>query len=351
MFIPRKILIIRFSSMGDIILASPLVRALRTAFPAAQIDFLTKAIYTDLVRFNPSLTSIIAFHNSGKTEWKALRDRIRHERYDLIVDIHNSLRSRTLRWRARARRVAVARKYAVRRFALVNLKRNYYKDVVPVAERYLAAVRRFGVRNDGLGLEFFVPEDSTASARAIMEQMRLKRYACVIGIAPVAQHFTKRWLPDRFVELAGLLTARGNTKVLIFGGKEDAVFCGDLAQMINAKQGASVADSLAGTMSLLETAAAFDSCHLVISNDTGLMHLAAARQRKVVTIFGSSVREFGFAPYGTENRIVEVQGLECRPCSHIGRDSCPEGHFRCMKEITAHTVLADVEELLRAHST
>jgi heptosyltransferase-2 len=144
-----------------------------------------------------------------------------------------------------------------------------------------------------------------------------------------------------------MIAVQYKAKVLLFGGKEEEEYCGDIAQMINASVGSSSAESLAGGISLLESAAAFDACDLVVTNDTGLMHVAAARKRKIVAIFGSTVREFGFFPSSTEHVVVERNGLDCRPCTHIGLSRCPEGHFRCMKEIDVHDVAVAVERLMK----
>jgi heptosyltransferase-2 len=336
---PQNILIIRLSSLGDILLASPLIRILRTRYPASQIDLLVKPEYAEIMRYNPHLSTIVEC--SG--DLAALGTHLRASRYDCVIDIHNSLRSRYLRWKAHARSVRVFTKYAFRRFLLVSFKWNLYRSVVPVAERYLAAGG--DLRNDGLGLEVFLPDEVTASVAALLSKSRLHSADLVVGVAPTARHFTKRWPQERFVELGATLARTRRAKILLFGGRDDADYCGDIAQMINAALGSDMAESVAGRFSLLETAAAFDRCHIVVSNDTGLMHLAAARRRKVVAIFGSSVEEFGFRPYGTEYILLEARGVECRPCSHIGRPRCPKGHFRCMKEITVAEVVAAAEEL------
>jgi heptosyltransferase-2 len=232
----------------------------------------------------------------------------------------------------------------------VNLKRNLYRSIVPVPERYLGTARSLGVQDDGEGLEVFVPEDVVVTVRAAMSRYRLDRYETVIGLAPSARHFTKRWPSERFVETAVRCTKLFRAKVLLFGGKEDLEFCGDCAQMINTAAGAAVADSCAGILSLREMAEALGYCTLVITNDTGIMHLAAARKRKVVAIFGSTVGEFGFFPFRTESIVVERKGLSCRPCSHIGLERCPEGHFRCMQDISVDEVVLSVRQILK-HQT
>ncbi len=346
----NKILLIRFSSLGDIVLASPLVRIVRRSYPSARIDFLLKSGYVDLFNYNPHLSGVMTLATSGKEELKALRRRIRDERYDVILDLQNSLRSRALRSFSGARMVRTIDKRIVRRFCLVNLKKNFYRTVVPVPDRYLETARSLGVKDDGEGLEIFVPEDVVNTVRATMDRCRLDRFEEVIGLAPAARHRTKRWLPERFVETGIRCAKEFRSKILLFGGKEDQEFCGDCVQMINNAAGGTVAESCAGQLSLLEMTEALGYCRLVITNDTGIMHLAAARRRKIIAIFGPTVREFGFLPYRTESVVVERKGLYCRPCSHIGLEQCPEGHFRCMRDISADEVVSAAAGLLGATS-
>ena len=346
MRIPEKILIIRFSSLGDIVLASPLLRALRNTFPRAQIDFLVKSEYADLVRYSPHVSSVIELRSSDKEELHQLKDRIRAERYDTILDIHNSLRSRYLRMFAHARRVYAVDKRVVSRFALVNLKQNFYKEVISVAERYLEAAFPLGILRDDAGLEIFIPDEITSTVNAMMTKYKLERYGVVIGVVPTARHFTKRWPPERFREFGIRMSKEQRAKLFLFGSAEEVDYCGDIAQMINAEAASSAAESLAGRISMLETAAVLDHCSIVVTNDSGIMHLAASRRKKVVAIFGSTVKEFGFFPYKTPHIVIERQGLPCRPCSHIGQNQCPEGHFRCMKDITVEDVVSAVQTML-----
>ncbi|OLD68191.1 MAG: hypothetical protein AUI33_09835 [Ignavibacteria bacterium 13_1_40CM_2_61_4] len=341
-----KILLIRFSSMGDVILASPLIRTLRAAYPEAQIDFLAKKEYAELLRFSPHLSSILELRSSDSEELKTLKGRIRLKRYDAIIDLHNSLRSRYLRYFSGARYVRVVDKRLLKRFLLVKFKWNLYGDPAPVAERYLETVRKFGIRDDGGGLEIFIPEEIVQSVRALLGRYKLERHSTVLAMAPTARHFTKRWLPERFIEFGAQFAKETGAKILVLGNKEEAGLCSDIAQMINARTGSNSAESLAGRVTLLETASVLDHCTLVLSNDTGIMHLAAARGKKVVAIFGSTVREFGFFPFRTSSVVMEKAGLPCRPCSHIGRPRCPKGHFRCMKDIQVGEVLAAAKTLL-----
>jgi len=343
-----KILIIRLSSIGDIVLASPLIRVVRAAYPKAQIDFLVKSEYAELARFNPNLSSIIELKTSEHAELQALRDRIRRDQYDVVLDIHNSLRSRYIRMFSGAHRTLVVDKRVFSRLLLVRFKWNLYKSVVSVADRYLETGQSLGIDVDQKGLEIFIPDGTMFSVASMMSKLKLERYNIVVGFAPTAKHATKQWPIERFVELGTNLAKEFQTKVLILGGKEDAEYCGDIAQMVNSQCNGSVAESFAGRFTLLETAAAIGFCDAVVCNDTGVMHLAAAMQRKIVAIFGSSVREFGFFPLGSETIVVENNNLRCRPCSHVGLDRCPKGHFRCMNDIHVTEVLGAFRQVLQS---
>jgi lipopolysaccharide heptosyltransferase II len=340
---PSNILIIRFSSIGDIVLTNPVVRFLREHFPGARIDFLTKKKYAELLRWNAALSNVILFEEGD--DLGALRKKIRETRYDLIVDLHNSLRSIFLRTFSGARKVKVFRKHALKRLLLVGFKRNLFRQVRTVAERYADTVRIFG--EPDVRVELPLGEDVVRTAAGLLHSGKFSAKDRIVGFAPSAMHFTKRWPMDRFVKLGQALSGEERVKIALFGSQEEAEYCSDIAQLINSGSGAHCAESFAGKLSLSETAAASGLCSLFVSNDTGLMHIAAARGAPLVAIFGSTVREFGFHPQGERSIVIENRGLECRPCSHIGRSSCPKEHFRCMNDITVDSVVAEARRLLR----
>ncbi len=348
MRVPSKILIIRFSSIGDIVLTSPVARFLREQFPDAQIDFLTKKKYSELLRWNDTLSNVILF-DEEVDDLKALRGRIRETRYDLIIDLHNSLRSIYLRTFVGAGRVKVFRKHALKRWLLVRFKRNLYTRVRSVAERYADTVRKFG--EPDVRVDFPLPAEVVHTVTGLVHSGKFSAKDRLVGIAPSAMHFTKRWPLERFVKLGIALATAERVKIVLFGSQEEAEYCSDLAHLINSGVSSHCAESLAGRLSLSESAAAAGLCAIFVSNDTGLMHLAAARGVPVVAVFGSSVREFGFFPQGEKSVVVENIGLECRPCSHIGRSECPKEHFRCMNDITVDAVLAQARKILRESDT
>ena len=342
----NRTLIIRLSSIGDVILASPLIRLLRKHFPAAQVDFLVKSEYAELVRYNPNLSAVLELGPSAGTKHlRDLRERLKGARYDLIIDLQGNLRSFFLRLN-NARQVLVVKKRRLARFFLVNFKWDVYPSAPPIALRYLEIVKHLGIADDGAGLEVHVPPKILDQVRKRLNEAGLHQNGVLVGLCPGAKHATKQWLWERFAELAILLIKEEDMKVVLFGGKHDEMLCGSIEERVLQETGKrSAILNFAGSFSLLETSVAMDFCDVVVANDTGLLHLAAARKKRVVGIYGPTVKEFGFFPYGMESKVLERKGLYCRPCTNIGGATCPEGHFRCMKEITVDEVFKAVRSL------
>ncbi len=342
-----KILIIRLSSIGDIILSSPLIRCLRNKFPKSQIDFLVRNDYSDLIKYNPHINNVIEFDiRNGFAGLKKLTQQIKYENYDVILDIHNSLRSRYIRYFSKPKSVYVVNKRTVARFCLINFKHNLYKKEIPVAERYLETAKTLEVVNDKKGLEVFLDDSQQKKIAEMLLQTRPNDIKLIVGVAPSAKHYTKKWHAEKYIELLSRLVSEQYALVLAFGGNEDKKEIDGIVNKVNEITGKQAAINFAGELSLLENAVAFDYCNVIITNDTGLMHLAAARKKKIVAIFGPTVREFGFFPYGTENIVVENKTLNCRPCSHIGSNTCPKKHFKCMEDISSEKVYTEVKHIL-----
>lgn len=341
-----KTLVIRFSSIGDIVLSTPLLRVLRGRFPQAQIDYVTRSEYAELVKSNSNINHTYAFDAAGGFDGlRDLKKKIREERYDLIVDIHDSLRSKYLRSLPGTKRVVVDKR-VLERSMLVNLKKNIYRGIVSVVDRYIEPLRYLGIENDGKGLELHIPDEILFHVSGKIATLKLNRFEKVVGLCPGARHFTKRWPAERFARVGIECAQNLDAKVILFGGEADSLLCDQICSEINEKAGPERATSMCGQLTLLESAAAMEYCDIVITNDTGLMHLATAMHKKIIAVFGSTVREFGFFPYDNCAVVLERLELACRPCSHIGRSECPEKHFRCMTEIDPNLVFARARELL-----
>ncbi len=329
---PKNILVIRLSSIGDILLATPLLRLLRKRFPEARIDFAVKAMYMDLLRTNPHIDKVWALDaDAGKAGLVALGEELEQVPYDLVIDIHKNFRSLYLRRRIRPARVVVLKKYYLKRFLLVKTGWNLYREIVPVHRRYINTMAAWDLQDDGLGLEFHV--DAKVAETVNHKLASLQQEPLLVGLAPGAGFANKRWPMEYYLDLARRLKIERQARILLFGGPDDR----EITAKISAGVGSGVID-LAGQLSLMESAAALTHCRLLVTNDTGLMHLASALEVPLLAIFGPTTAELGFFPSGARSQVLEVQGLSCRPCTHMGQDRCPKTHFRCMREITPEMV-------------
>jgi heptosyltransferase-2 len=344
----HKTLIIRFSSVGDIVLSTPLIRSLRRQMPQAQIDYLVRADYADLLRGNPHLSRLIEFRRGGTlADLRRLRAVIRETGYDCIIDIHGSLRSRIL-CRGMGNVVRI-RKRIFARFLLVHFRKDLYRffgGSPQVVERYFEPLAPWNLADDGEGPELFPSASAHARAEEVLRPLQERGGGHLIGLCPSARHFTKMWPPERFAESAVALGLQHGSGIVLFGSAAEAERCTAIADRIVSMAPSVGVLSTAGVLSLPETAAAMDCCDIVVTNDSGLMHIAAARKRKIVAVFGSTVRQFGFFPPAVQSIVVEEHGLGCRPCTPIGRASCPRGHFRCMLDISPARVVTAASALM-----
>lgn len=330
----QNILVIRLSSIGDVLLASPLLRLLRERFPGARIDFVVKSQFYDLVRTNPHIDVVHKLDTDGGYETlKQMRQKLVQNNYDCVVDIHNNFRSHYLR-KIPGAAVFVIKKYKLQRFFLVKFGWNFYKKIVPVYQRYVNAVSPFGVTDDAAGLDFFLDPAEEAKMREMLSAHGFQFDRPTLAIAPGASFATKRWPIECFVTTIAHLKKELNLQFLLLGDASDALY----TRLLSDEIGSSAFD-FAGKLNLMQTACALNCADALLTNDTGLMHLATALKKSVVAIFGPTVKELGFFPVGKNAFVLENEGLSCRPCSHIGRTSCPKKHFKCMREIDPQRVL------------
>lgn len=323
-----RILLARFSSIGDILLTTPLLRALRARHPGARIDFLTKPRFAPLLADNPHLDAVLA-PDDGES-LGALADRIRAGGYTHRLDLHGSLRTRLLRLRAPGRWRGY-RKHRVARALLIRTKRNFYPaGTRSVAERYFEAAAGLDVHPDGGPPEFHLAEEARAGAEALLRASGLDPARGLVALAPGAAHATKRWPLGHWKTLAAELHAAGRPLVVV-GGPEDAALAEEVAA---AAPGAVVA---AGRLGLQGTGAVVARAAALISGDTGVMHMATGVGTPVVALFGPTVEAFGFFPYRGPARVVE-RPLDCRPCSRMGGPHCPLGHHDCLRGLLPSAV-------------
>jgi lipopolysaccharide heptosyltransferase II len=325
------LLLVRFSSIGDVLLTTPLVRALRARHPDARLVFVTKQAMVPLVADNPHLSRVEPLEPGEPL--RALARRLAALGPTRGLDLHGSLRSTALRllvpcaWRGYSKR-------KLARGVLVSTKIDLYRRRVPVAERYFEAAAGLGVRPDGAPPEFFLGKAARARVARWMAKRGLDGKPLAV-LAPGAAHFTKRWPVDRWIALAERLRARGYG-IAVAGGPDDRAVAEPLAPY---------AASAVGDFGLQDSGALLARARVAISGDTGVMHMATGVGTPVVALFGPTVSQFGFFPYSTKS-IVLQRDLDCRPCSAMGGPRCPMAHHRCLGDITPDDVALAVERLV-----
>lgn len=325
----KKILIIRFSSIGDIVLTTPVLRVLRARFPDAEIHYLTKPQLVALLKYNPNLNEVLTLK---KTLWETFLF-LRKQKYDYILDLHNNLRSNLLTT-ALMRPKSVLDKQNTAKYKIVKWKQ---KIVVPhIVSRYLATLQPLGITepDDGGGLDIFLPEAAHAKAS---NRILSAGFGPILAVVLGATYPTKQWITEYYTELLNKLAL----PCVLLGGKSDKSFANQVKNNLRAPFIDAVGES-----DLLETAALIAQCEIVLTPDTGLMHVAAALQKKVVSIWGNTTPALGFAPYRTQAVCVENLALNCRPCDKLGKKVCPKGHFRCMRDLTSDDVLQKIIDFM-----
>ena len=346
--LPKKILILRLSSIGDIILTSSLIRSVRSKVGKnARIDFVVKKEFSELVKFNHNLSFTFEYDSTSKfSGLKKLANELKNEKYDLVIDLHDNLRTKYLRNFCLAKEVVSIDKESWKRFKLIHFRKNDFVNHLHIVEKYFKSLEDFNVKYDGKGNDIYIPDEIQFSISSRFSELKLNNFNKVIGICPGAKHFTKIWPTEKFEKCVKILSLKYNAKILLFGGQSDLIYSQKIINNLKKETDVKYLTDFTGKLSLLETAQAFEYCDLIIANDTGLMHLASAKQKPIVAIFGSTTKEFGFTPFETKNIIVENYNLECRPCTHIGKDKCPKKHFKCMVDISEDEVLKCVEKLI-----
>ncbi|GGD50170.1 LPS biosynthesis protein [Emticicia aquatilis] len=302
-----KFLILRFSSIGDIVLTTPVVRCIKSQYPEAEVHFATKKQFKVLVENNPYIDKYHLLEKSLNPFIKTLQS----EDYDYVIDLHNNLRTSIIKFRL-SKKTFSFDKLNFKKWLLVNLKIHQMPDI-HIVDRYLKTVESLGIKNDMKGLDYFIPEKDKV-------QINESYIAFAIG----GQHSTKKLPTSRIIEICQKL----NSKIMLLGGKEDSPAAEEIEKAVGEK-----IINACGKYNLNQSASLVQQAEYLITHDTGLMHIASALKKKVVSIWGNTVPEFGMYPYLTEFKIIENKELSCRPCSKIGYSKCPKGHFKCMNDL------------------
>ena len=326
-----KFLIIRFSSIGDIVLTTPVVRCLKKQVPGAIIHYTTKYAFHSIVESNPYIDKIHFYNN----DLEALIDELKLENFDYVIDLHHNLRTLKVK-RALGKKSFSFNKLNIRKWIYTNFRWNVMPDV-HIVDRYLDTLNSFGVKNDGAGLDYFIPDKHKVKETDIPAS----HHAGYIGIAIGAALNTKKMPVDKLKTLCSII----DHPIILMGGKEDNRHAEEISIIDPVK-----IYNACGKFNLNESADLVRRAKLIITNDTGLMHIAAALRKPIVSIWGNTVPEFGMPAYfgrnaGTDIRF-EVKPLYCRPCSKIGYKKCPHGHFKCMRKHDENLIAHEAMQLL-----
>lgn len=319
----KKILIIRFSSIGDIVLTSPVIRCIKKQLPDVELHYLTKKSFSILLDSNPYIDKIHLLNDNLSLKIKELQA----ENFDFIVDLHNNLRSFYIKWQLE-KPVRSLNKLNIRKWLLVNLKINILPDK-HLVQRYLDTVKKIKVSDDGEGLDYFIPKKDEIQLHDFPLTHMHGYAALVIG----AQHATKKLPFEKLKELCEKI----QVPFIVIGAKEDFQTGNELEKLFPFK-----VFNACGKFNLNQSASAIRQSKIVITHDTSMMHIASAFKKKIHSYWGNTVPSFGMYPYfGSKSKylslyennsfIHEVKNLNCRPCSKIGFNKCPKGHFNCMK--------------------
>ncbi len=324
----QKILIIRFSSIGDIVLTSPVIRCLKLQSDT-EIHYLTKAAYAGILEANPYVKKVFSI----KKEINEVIKQLKIEQYDYIIDLHKNLRSFRLRL-ALGQKTSSFDKLNFEKWLICNFKINRLPKV-HIVERYLEALHVFNIKNDRQGLDYFIPEMEEKATQTIRNQ-----YPEYLVFAIGAAHATKR-LP---VELISKICRSAPLPVILIGGKTDKKNADFIVR--NAK---GTIINQCGEFSIHQSASIIKHARIVVTHDTGMMHIAAAFKKAIISIWGNTIPEFGMYPYlpsGSDHHYsFQVEKLACRPCSKIGYKTCPKKHFKCMKQQDIAAIISKMAQL------
>jgi len=321
----NKILIIRFSSIGDIVLTTPVIRCLKKQMPGIEIHYLIKKQYYEIISTNPYISKFWLFNDN----FHELIPKLKSENFDFIIDLHKNLRSAYVRLRLK-RPVSSFPKLNLRKWLIVNLKINTLPKI-HLVDRYFKALKTLGISNDNKGLDYFLHEEEEVDLLSLPVAFRSGYIAFVIG----GKHTTKI-LPD---DKVSTICKNLGYPVILLGGKEDRERGNTIIRQTDDK-----VFNACGTFSINQSASLVRQADKIITNDTGFMHIAAAFKKPVLSIWGNTIPGFGMYPYlpaeyRERSLIFEVKDLSCRPCSKIGFSACPKKHFKCMMDQDLDTIV------------
>ena len=318
---PVKFLILRFSSIGDIVLTTPVVRCLKQQIPGCDVHFLTKDQFKYIYQQNPYISKLHIL----KPKLRDTIQEIKEEKFDLIIDLHNNLRTSIIKM-ATGLPSSTYKKDRIKKWLALKFKWTSLFSKDHLVDRYLETVKFLGVKNDNRPIDYYVRNEYQI-AEFLPPSHQDQFIAFVIG----ATHFTKRMPNEKIIEIC-----RGIDKPVVLLGGDDVK---DNAAEICRAVGSNVF-STCGLTNLDQSVFIVSQAHKIIGFDTGLTHIAEAFDKPIASVWGGTTPELlGVYPYKVKDSLIVGIDLECRPCSKFGLEKCPLGHFKCMKNIPAQAVV------------
>jgi len=313
----KKILIIRFSSIGDVVITTPIVRCIKKEL-GAEIHYLIKPTFALVIHENPYVDHI----HHLKDDIQGTINALKAEKFDLIIDLQKNLRSYKISSALGCKTIRFD-KMNIGKWIAVNLKINRLPNNKHLVDRYFESLQELGIKDDGEGLDYFIMPEDEYDAQGLVQGIHYQ--VLVLG----ATYFTKRIPKEKCEEIIAIY----DKHTILLGGTDVS----ELAEQLSTEFPEKVIN-YCGKIGLGVSAGIVKHADRVVTGDTGLMHIAAALQKKIVVLWGNTIPEFGMFPfYGFKNQAkhidLQVENLSCRPCSKLGYDHCPKGHFRCMMDI------------------
>ncbi len=335
----QRILVIRFSSIGDIVLTTPVMRNIKRAYPDVELHFLIRKNFSAVLAGNPYIDVV---HELDK-DLNGVIDHLKKIHFNYVIDLQKSFRSLRVR-NALGVKSFTFPKLNIQKWLYTNFKWNALPDE-SIVNRYFKAVSKLGIRNDGAGLDYFIPAEKETK----QDDIPMGHWAGFVGCVIGGSFATKKFPVDKWKALLQLIPY----PVVLLGGPEDR----EDGQLIMAGNEGKVYNAC-GKFNLTESAHLVQRAKVIVTNDTGLMHIAAAWQKPIISLWGNTTPWLGMFPYYGYNDIqhtvalqsvtMEVTNLSCRPCSKIGYPDCPKKHFRCMNDLDENEIAKNVIKLWEA---
>lgn len=332
-----RILIIHTAFIGDIVLSTPLLRKLKDSYPECSITYVTTPAGASVLKNNPNINEIIEYDKRGihkgiRGIWD-LGKRLRYENFNMVITPHRYLRSSFLSWLSRSP-VRIGYDNAAGRFLFT--KKIHYDKSKHEVEKLLSFVDFPETNNKRYEIEIFPSDNDITKVDNIWKSNNLNDKKIVV-VAPGSKWFTKQWPIEYFNKVISFLSKDRDIKVIAVGGKDEVSLPLDTKDIVD----------LRGKTTLLELAEILKRGDIVITNDSSPIHIASAFSRtRIIAIFGPTIREFGFFPWSKNSEVFETNNLSCRPCGIHGGKTCPQKHFKCMKDITPEKVLNSIHKYL-----